>query len=82
MVAIGWGLDQWRLRGDKPGNIFNDHISDELLCNMAGNAFSAYAFGPMAVATIACMARDAPKGIAMADIGDEAETLSSDTDSD
>ena len=56
MRAIGWELEDWVFHaGRGPASIYQNGITDELLLNLAGNAFSSYAFGPVAAATLACM---------------------------
>lgn len=49
MALIGWSPNMW-----KKGGPF---VQPEVMCNMAGNAFSGFAVGPVLVATLALMGR-------------------------
>ena len=53
MRAMGWDLLDW---ADDTAPGIDPCLNDELLKNMAGNAFSGYAFGPVVAVGLACRA--------------------------
>ena len=46
---MGWGDEEWQPGGD----LFQDHVGNELLMNMSGNAFSQFHLGPWMLASLA-----------------------------